>query len=143
MDPKIKWVTNEHERRQPCNALALESAFQSVFLSEADGAWYTSLKDGDAPTGPSGFHAALRGFEEFLQGHVCRLMMRGDFVPLFEALLLLVLAAPAKERQPILAEVLVFFRSDACLVWQLAHQCTRAVRRGWKRARRTGAGRLR
>ena len=57
------------------------------------------------------------------RGHVCRLMMRGDFVPLFEALLLLVLSAPKKERDPILAEVLLFFRSDACLIWQLAHQC--------------------
>ena len=109
-------ILGGNECRQPCNALALESAFQSVFLSEADGAWYTpphaatrrycrrryrhrrrdhassspvrpmphlphacalplgrytSLKDGDAPSGHEGFHTALRGFEDFLKYAAC------------------------------------------------------------------------
>ena len=51
------------------------------------------------------------------------MMMRGDFVSLFEALLLLLLSAAAKERTPLLGEILVFLRSDACLLAQLGHHC--------------------
>ena len=54
---------------------------------------------------------------------VSRLMMRGDPVPLFEALLLLLLPAGSKQRTPLLEQILVFLRSDACLLAQLAQQC--------------------
>ena len=54
------------------------------------------------------------------------MMMRGDFVSLFEALLLLLLSAAAKERTPLLGEILVFLRSDACLLAQLGHPNTSA-----------------
>ena len=50
-------------------------------------------------------------------------MMRGDLVPLFEVLLLLLLPAGSKERTPLLEQILVFLRSDACLLAQLAQQC--------------------
>ena len=50
-------------------------------------------------------------------------MMRGDPVPLFEALLLLLLPAGSKQRTPLLEQILVFLRSDACLLAQLAQQC--------------------
>ena len=54
---------------------------------------------------------------------VSRLYIRGEVVSLFEALLLLLLHAGSKERTPLLEQVLVFLRSEACLLAQLAQQC--------------------
>ena len=76
-------------------------------------------------------------------------MMRGDLVPLFEALLLLLLPAGSTERTPLLEQILVFLRSDACLLAQLAQQsstlqhvlrCAAAAATG--EAKRAHAGRV-
>ena len=58
--------------------------------------------------------------ERAVAWQVSRLTMRGDPVPLFEALLLLLLPAGSKQRTPLLEQILVFLRSDACLLAQLA-----------------------
>lgn len=76
-------------------------------------------------------------------------MMRGDLVPLFEALLLLLLPAGSTERTPLLEQILVFLRSDACLLAELAQQsstlqhvlrCAAAAATG--EAKRAHAGRV-
>ena len=60
------------------SALPLETFFQSVFLSEADGAWYLGLSHEDRQGRPHTFSEALGGFETFLRQQVSRLMMRGE-----------------------------------------------------------------
>ena len=66
-------VEEEPEMVSASSALPLESFFQSVFLSEADGAWYLRLKHEDRQGRPHSFSEALGGFEAFLRQQVRRL----------------------------------------------------------------------
>ena len=52
------------------SGLPLETFFQSVFLSEADGAWYLGLSHEDRQGRPHTFSEALGGFEAFLRQQV-------------------------------------------------------------------------
>ena len=66
-------VEEEPEMVSASSALPLESFFQSVFLSEADGAWYLRLKHEDRQGRPHTFSEALGSFEAFLRQQVRRL----------------------------------------------------------------------
>ena len=63
-------VEEEPEMVSASSALPLESFFQSVFLSEADGAWYLRLKHEDRQGRLHTFSEALGSFEAFLRQQV-------------------------------------------------------------------------
>lgn len=104
--------------------LQLQSLFQCVWVSDADAAWYNSLRENRTETSSGGVSVgdARAAFVAFVRGQACRFLMRRDYFNLLETLLLLLPEVPRTDRESLLSEVRACYSSDAGELAALAHQ---------------------